>query len=88
MSAALVTALIQAIPGLIQAGGAAFDFITKLRATLQQTGEWTPAMEAAFTQGLLDSFNLFAFLTDAERAALVAKAGTTTTTTTTVVTKQ
>lgn len=76
--------LLPYIPNLIQAGGAAFDFITKVRAAAQQTGEWTPAMESAFAQGLLDSFNLFPFLTDAERAALVAKSGTSITTTTTV----
>ena len=81
----------QYLPSLIQLGGAAIDYVTKIRAALQQTGEWTPELETAFVNGLISSFNLFAFLTDAERAALVAKASAaatgTTTTTTTVVTK-
>jgi hypothetical protein len=72
----------QYLPMLIQLGGAGIDYVLKIRAAAQQTGEWTPELESAFTTALFTSFNLPQFLTDAERAKLTPSTVTVTTVTT------
>lgn len=60
-----VIALILAnLPTLIEAGKAGFDFVQSVRATAQQSGEWTEAQEAEFQAKLAEQAFLPAWQCD------------------------
>lgn len=54
------------LPSIIQGGTALWDFITQIRTTAQQTGEWTPEAEAAYQAQLTAANNAPESKTDAE----------------------
>ena len=55
MSVAVILGYIfQYLPSAIVGVQELVAFITKARANLQQSGEWTPELESAFLQSLID----------------------------------
>ena len=52
---AIAQIVIQLLPGLETGVTEAIAFINSIRGAAQQSGDWTPAMEAAFEQALIDT---------------------------------
>jgi hypothetical protein len=51
--AALVALVLQNLPAIISVGQAGIAFIARIRSAAQQSSEWPPEAEAAFTDALL-----------------------------------
>ena len=66
---ALLPGLIQLIPVISTGVGQLIAFISSIRTAAQQTGTWTPALEAAFVDALIAKGSTDAWKTDAEVAA-------------------
>jgi hypothetical protein len=50
---AIVALIIQNLPAILATGQAGISWIAHVRQAAQQSGEWTPQAEEAFTQSLL-----------------------------------
>lgn len=68
----IIALILANLPTIISAGEAGWKFITSVRATLSQSGEWTPEIESEFQAKLLAEAIDPAWLNDAPTAPVAA----------------
>jgi hypothetical protein len=65
-ASALIALILANLPAILQAGSAILGFVTQVRAAAVQTGQWTPAMEAAFNAAVAAANNSPEWQTDSQ----------------------
>jgi len=68
----LIALILANLPAIISAGEAGWKFITSVRATLSQSGEWSPEIEAQFQAKLIAEAIDPAWLNDLATAPVAA----------------
>lgn len=64
----LLPQLIALIPVVTTGIGSLISFIASVRTAAQQTGEWTPALEASFVNAVIAKASTDAWKTDSQLA--------------------
>lgn len=65
----LLPQIIALIPTIESGAGSIVKFVSGIRSAAQQSGQWTPELEAAFITALIAKSSTDAWKTDAEIAA-------------------